>query len=142
MGEDPVQVGVKSLNGHLLFRGALDEIQEEDRGGFLHTRAQLGGTGRWAKSRAELTIKNEVMLCTIDGQLRTVFPDLVCMLEPQTGRGIMSSELHKGMELFVVGVGCHPRMREALKDPVGAQALSPARFGHPDVVYRPIEDLV
>ncbi len=140
--EDPIQVAVKSLNGHLLFRGALEEIQEEDRGGFLHTRARLAGTDRWADSKSELTIKNEVMLCTIDGQVKTVFPDLLCILEPQTGRGIMTSELHVGMELVVVGAACHLRMREALKDPVGAKALSPARFGHPSVVYRPIEDLV
>jgi hypothetical protein len=141
-GEDPVQVAVKSLNGHLLFRGVLEEIQEEDRGGFLHTRAQLVGTDRWAKSKSELTIKNEVMLCKIDGQVKTVFPDLLCILEPQTGRGIMTSELHVGMELVVVGTACHPRMREAVMDPTGAKALSPARFGHPEVVYRPIEDLI
>ncbi len=140
-GGDPVEVGVKMLNGQLLFRGVVEEIQEEDRGGFLHTRARLAGADRWAQSSSELTIKNEVMLCMIDGKIRTVFPDLLCLLEPATGRGVMTSELRKGMELFVVGVACHPRMREALQDPIGAKALGPARFGHPDVVYHPIEEL-
>ncbi|MFB0535387.1 MAG: hypothetical protein ACETWR_10425, partial [Anaerolineae bacterium] len=62
--------------------------------------------------------------------------------EPGTGRGVMSIEVGVGTPLALVGVPCHPRLRQAIQSEVGARAFSPARYGHPDLTYRPIESLV
>ena len=138
-GEDPVAAAVQALNGHLLLYGQIQEMQEQDREGFYVTVAELQGTRDWSGREAKLTIKNETMLLHLDGKEAVIFPDLICMLEPGTGRGLMSVELHPGMELAVAGVPCHPRLREAAQDEVGRQSLSPARFGYPDLAYRPLE---
>jgi len=37
---------------------------------------------------------------------------------------------------------CHPRLRQAARSEVGARAFSPARYGHPELTYQPIESLV
>jgi uncharacterized protein len=141
-GKDPIQVTVDALGGYYLFNGKIVVLNEEDRGGFLNTYAKIAGTGRWEGSVCELAIKNELMLCIIDGQVRTVFPDLLCPVDPTTGRGIMSVELEPGKELAIVGAPVDERVREARRDPIGAKSLSPSRFGYPDVEYVPIEDLV
>ena len=64
------------------------------------------------------------------------------MLEPSTGRGIMSVELEHGTEVVLLGAAAHPRLRDAATGSVeGRTAFSPARYGRPDLVYRPIEQL-
>ena len=84
---------------------------------------------------------NEAMLLSLDGKTAVIFPDLICMLEPETGRGLMSVELHTGMEIAVLGVPCHPRLREAVQDETGRRSFAPARYGYPELDYRPMEEL-
>jgi uncharacterized protein len=89
----------------------------------------------------QIVIKNEAMALFIEGQLATIFPDLVCILDPQTGSGLMSAELREGQDLALVVAACHPRLRGALASDVAQRAFSPARFGLPQFDNRPIAEL-
>jgi DUF917 family protein len=82
------------------------------------------------------------MALFVDGALRVVFPDRVLMLEPATGRGIMSVELAVGLDVVLLGAPAHPLLREAATgSDQGRAAFSPARYGRPDLDFRPIEEL-
>jgi DUF917 family protein len=110
--------------------------------GFYFTVATLVGTDEWTGQAARLVIKNETMLLTVNDQVKAIFPDLVCLLESGTGRGVMSVEVRVGTPLALVGAPCHSRLRQALHSEVGARAFSPARYGYPELAYKPIESLV
>jgi DUF917 family protein len=110
--------------------------------GFYFTVATLAGSGGWTGQAAQLVIKNETMLLTLNEQVKAIFPDLVCLLEPGTGRGVMSMEIQVGTPLALVGLPCHPRLRRSARSEMGARAFSPDRYGRPDLVYQPIESLV
>lgn len=140
-GENPVEVVAGTINGFPLFEGAICQIEGEDRGGFYIVNVALNGQGDYKGSQARMVIKNETMALWIDGSLKAVFPDLVCMLDPRSGEGIMSADLAEGQELFLLGVPCHPRLREGLSNPVAAEAFGGARYGHPEVDYTPLEEL-
>ncbi|MGB9299239.1 MAG: DUF917 domain-containing protein [Anaerolineae bacterium] len=141
-GHDPVAAATGVLGGVVLFTGSVARAQEEERMGFYYTVVDLHGTGSDEGRIARLVIKNETMLLSIGGSTKAIFPDLVCLLEPGTGRGVMSLELAQGKALTLVGVRCHERLREALGSEVGACAFSPARYGYPELEYQPIEELV
>jgi DUF917 family protein len=141
-GHDPVAAATDVLKGVSLFTGFVERLEEEEKMGFYYTVAHLKGTGPEEGRVARLVIKNETMLLSVDDEIKAVFPDLVCMLEPGTGRGIMSIELAEGMPLALVGVRCHQRLREAVESQTGALAFSPARYGYPELKYQPIETLV
>ncbi|MCJ7619727.1 MAG: DUF917 domain-containing protein [Anaerolineae bacterium] len=141
-GQDPIATATEVLDGVPLFSGSVVRLQEEEKMGFYYTVVDLHGTGSDKGRVARLVIKNETMLLSIEGSIKAIFPDLVCMLERGTGRGVMSVELAEGMALTLVGVRCHERLREALVSEVGACAFSPARYGYPDLEYQPIEELV
>jgi len=64
------------------------------------------------------------------------------MIDSKTRKGLMTINIKSGMEMAVVGVPAHERLRECLKTEVGREAFSPARFGFPEVKYEPIEVLV
>ena len=140
--EDPVAVATEALGGVLLFSGSVASVEEEEKMGFYYTVVDLSGAGAHEGLAARLVIKNETMLLSIEGSVRAIFPDMVCLLEPSTGRGVMSVELAEGKAISLVGVRCHARLREALQSEEGARAFSPARYGFQDLQYRPIEDLV
>lgn len=141
-GDDPVASAIKTLDGVLLLTGVVERLQEDEKMGFYFTVVDLKGTGQHDGSIARLVIKNETMLLSIDDAVKAIFPDLICMLEPGTGRGVMSVQLKEGTSLALVGVRCHQRLREGLQTDVGALAFSPSRYGYPELEYQPIETLV
>ena len=141
-GRDPVATVAGQLGGAILHTGVITAMAEEESLGFYYTTARLRGGGRFAGQEAELVIKNETMMLSINGKPKAYFPDLVLLLEPGTGRGMMSIELRVGHQVSLVGLPCHPRLREAALSPEGQRAFSPARYGRAQDAYRPIESLV
>lgn len=140
-GDDPVEAAIRVLNARRLFSGEITHMNEEESLGFYFTVATIADSGAFGGKTARLVIKNETMLLEIEGKVRSIFPDPVLLLEPGTGRGIMSIELRVGSKLVLAGMPCHPRLREAVLDQVGRESFSPARYGRADLAYRPFEEL-
>ena len=140
-GTDPVAAVAREVGGKLLFQGEITTMQEAEAIGFYFTTVGLQGRGGLAQHKAELTIKNETMYLAIDGAPRAYFPDLVLMLDPESGRGLMSVELSVGRSVSLVVTACHPRLREAVLSGKADASFSPARYGRPDDHYRPLEEL-
>jgi DUF917 family protein len=139
---DPVGTVTTTLGAVHLFGGRVSSLAEEERQGFYFTTVHLDGSGPHAGGRARLIIKNETMALFRDDRPVAIFPDAILLVEPGTGRGIMSIELAPGMPVELLGVPAHPRLREAATTTAqGRAAFSPGRYGQPDLVYRPIEEL-
>jgi DUF917 family protein len=141
-GADPVAPLVDLLGATRAFAGRIENMVEEERAGFYFTVAMLGGQGDYTGQTARLIIKNEAMLFLREDKPRAMFPDSIYMLEPGTGRGYMSVELKVGMEILVLTAPCHPRLRAAAQTAIGRRALGPARYGHPDLEYCPVAELL
>jgi uncharacterized protein len=140
-GGDPIDVIARELIAKRLFSGEITRLDEGESLGFYLTLATLQGAEPYRGQTARLAIKNETMLLEVEGRPRAIFPDSVLLLEPKTGRGIMSIELKVGSRLELVGMPAHSRLQEAVASEVGAQAFSPARYGRPELVYRPMREL-
>ncbi len=140
-GAEPVAAVTAEVGGKLHFAGHIESLKEEEALGFYFTTARLMGDHGDSGHTAELVIKNETMHLAIDGRSRVFFPDLVLMLDPETGRGLMSVELAVGRQVALVAVPCHPRLRQAVLSKRAEAAFSPARYGRPNDHYRPMEEL-
>ncbi len=140
-GVDPVNAVMAEMGALELFRGQVTQVKGEDVGGFYITSVALRGRGPSAGRKAKLVIKNETMALWLDARLRAVFPDLVCLLDPATGRGIMSVEIVRGREMVLAGTPCHPVLRAGLSSETGKAAFGGYRYGHPELEYAPLEDL-
>jgi len=77
-----------------------------------------------------------------DGKPVVMFPDLICLQDPLTGHGVMSASLKKGLKVVVTAVAAHERLRHAGSTEIGKKAFSPERYGHPELEYKPIEDII
>jgi DUF917 family protein len=138
---DPVEAFIEAVHGTEIFRGAIRTMRGEERGAFYHVRAVVKGVDRYQKRTMEVVFKNETMMARVNKKLVSVFPDLLCMLDPRSGRGVMTANLRPGKRVVFVGVPAHERLRECLKTELGQEAFAAARYGYPKVKYRPIETL-
>ena len=130
----------EEIGGRIAFLGVVKGIRDEETMGFLVQTVTIEGQGDYTSSSLEVLIKNEFMMAIKDGKVGCVFPDLILMID-ENGNGIMSSELTVGQRVWVVIAPCHPRLRAAAQTLEGKEALSAARFGQPNVLYRPVESL-
>ena len=139
--KDPIEAFMQAVHGIEIFKGAIRSMRGEDRGGFYHVKAAVKGLDKYKGKTMEVVFKNETMMAHVNKRLVSVFPDLLCMLDPRSGRGVMTANLRPGTKVVFVGVPAHERLRECLKTKLGQQAFGAARFGYPNVKYRLMETL-
>lgn len=141
-GTNCLQVIADHLGGRHIFTGEVTDLTPRQMEGFYGTTVRLEGNEMPGPRAVELVIQNETMILRVDGHLAVVFPDLVCMLDPSSGRGILSTELRRGLPVALVAAPCHSRLREAAASEPGRRSLAPVTFGFPDITYQPVEHLL
>jgi DUF917 family protein len=138
---DPVAVLRETLSGTLyshlrvLFRGKVTDVERRTSEGFTRGRALF--TGHDGRSTLELRFQNEHLIALVDGEIRCIVPDLICVLEADTAEPITTEALRYGQRVTVVGISTPDLMRT----PEALEVFGPACFGldHP---FRPVERLV
>lgn len=139
-GNNPIDAFLDVTGGSFLTRGTIDEVKGEDRAGHWHVLTRIKPTE--LKGRFEIVVKNEYMMAMSDGKPVVMFPDLICIHYPDTGHGVMSSNLKAGMEVVVTAVPAHERLRYAGSTTIGKKAFHPERYGHPELQYQPMEEII
>jgi len=138
--KDPIDAFLDIMNGQELTKGKIEEVHGEDRAGHWHVLVRIKPEN--LKGRLEIVVKNEYMMATCDGDPVVMFPDLICLHDPDTGHGIMSAALKEGMDVVVTAVPAHERLRYAGSTEIGKKAFSPERYGHPELEYKPMEEII
>jgi hypothetical protein len=137
---DPIDAFLDTMGGQILTRGRIQEVKGEDRAGHWHVLVKIKPED--LKGTFEIVVKNEYMMAMSDGTPVVMFPDLICIHSPDTGHGIMSSDLKEGLEVVVTAVPAHERLRYAGSTEIGKKAFSPQRYGHPELEYKPMEEII
>lgn len=139
-GRNPIDAFHEVMKGQTLTTGTIEKVTGEDRAGHWHVTVQIKPDDK--KGKMEVTVKNEYMMFTCDGKPVVMFPDLICMHDPKTGYGIMSSNLKEGIRVTVTAVPAHERLRHAGSTEIGRKAFHPTRYGHPELEYKPMEQII
>jgi len=126
-----------TLYSHLrvIFRGKVVDVERRTTEGFARGKAKFvsfdGG------SQMEVQFQNENLIAVVDGQVRCIVPDLICVLESDTAEPITTEGLHYGQRVTVVGISTPAMMRT----PEALNVFGPACFGL-DAPFQPVEDLI
>jgi DUF917 family protein len=122
--------------GKRLFTGKIGDVQRRLLGGFARGVLMIEGTGGDAGSRLVVDIQNENLIArTADGGILAVVPDLICIVDQESGEPITTELLRYGLRVVVLGI---PAPAE-LKTPAALGVVGPAAFGYPDVPFIPME---
>ncbi|AGI66794.1 putative DUF917 family protein [Octadecabacter antarcticus 307] len=127
----------KDLNGFRLFEGRVMDVNRRTTGGFARGTAIIEGLDGFAGRKIQLHFQNEFLVAQTDaGEPLAMTPDLICLLDLETGVPITTETMGYGFRVIVFGLPCDPVWRSEH----GLQLVGPSYFGY-EHNYVPIEDL-
>ncbi|PZN13229.1 MAG: DUF917 domain-containing protein [Bacillota bacterium] len=117
-----------------LFEGKVVDVERRTREGFAVGQAVIHGLGRFRGSELVIRFQNEHLVAIQDGEVIASVPDLICVLDHETGLAITTERIRYGQRVTVVGLPTPEIMRtdEALK------VWGPRAFGY-DIPFVPLE---
>lgn len=131
---DPVAAVASQVPARHLFSGKVTDVTRRTEGGFARGEARLSGTGQWQGHELSLRFQNEHLLAELDGAVVASVPDLICVLDAETGSPVTTEALRYGFRVAVLGMPSHPRWRT----PQGLDLVGPRYFGY-DHDFVPVE---
>ncbi|MBQ0827553.1 DUF917 domain-containing protein [Streptomyces tagetis] len=130
---DPVAAAAGELGGRTVFQGKLVDVRRTTEGGFARGHAVLDGLGTDLGGRMDVSFQNENLVAERDGTVVASVPDLICVLDTDTGEPVTTETLRYGLRVSVVVAPCDPRWRT----PEGLALAGPGYFGY-DHAYVPV----
>lgn len=133
--DTPVATLIETLRGVRLFDGEIVSCTRKEEGGFMWGEIELVGFGKFAGEIYKLWYKNENLIGWRNGRLDVTTPDLIALVDAQTGKGIYNwrddSLIHK-RQCTVIGRRADPLWLS----PRGLELFGPRHFGF-DFDYLP-----
>ncbi|MCX4963731.1 DUF917 domain-containing protein [Streptomyces sp. NBC_00654] len=123
---DPVAAARNLLSGTHLLTGKVIDVSRRTEGGFARGRARVEGVGTDAGRTLELDFQNEHLLATRDGETVATTPDLICVLDTDSGDPVTTEGLRYGLRISVLAAPCDPRWTS----PGGLELAGPRYFGY------------
>lgn len=118
---DPVSAVVAQLGGREVGAGKVVDVARATTSGFARGTAIIEGA-----SRIELSFQNEHLVATVDGTVRVTTPDLIVVLEHDTGAPITTEGLRYGQRVRVIAAPADERWHS----PGGLELVGPSYFGY------------
>ncbi len=117
----------------LIFDGKIVDLERSTHKGFSGGTCSLealdGGT-----SRASVVFQNENLVVRVDGQMRAIVPDLICIIDRETAEPIPTQSLKYGQRVAVIGLSAPAKMRTR----AALECFGPEAFQLPEK-FVPIE---
>lgn len=121
--------------GRIIWSGKIADMRRETVNGFSMGTAKIEGLGPH-HGVMEIEIQNENLIARVDGKVRAIVPDLICIMDSETAEPITTENLRYGQRVTVMAVSVPALMRT----PEALAVFGPSCFGLKES-YIPIEEL-
>jgi DUF917 family protein len=135
-GDDPVSGLIRELDARCLLRGRVDDVERRTTGGFVRGSVLVAGLGEDADRLLRIEIQNENLVALEEGRVLASVPDLIVVLDSQSGEAISTERLRYGQRVTAIAFPCDPVWRT----PAGLEVAGPRAFGY-DFDYVAVEEL-
>jgi DUF917 family protein len=121
--EDPIEAILKAEHGKRLFAGKIIEVERRTTEGFLRGRTWIEGQGR---DRIQIDFQNEWIVVWSEGAPLASTPELICVLDSDTGEAIGTEMIRYGQRVTVILLPSP----EIFLTPRGLEHVGPRAFGY------------
>jgi DUF917 family protein len=118
---------------HLIDAKIVD-LKRHLRGGFSVGEIGLDGIDGHAGEQAKVVFQNEFLMFERNSSVEVCVPDLIVILDVDSGRAITTEVLRYGQRVAILALPCHP----LLATPQALAVVGPQAFGLDGVEYRPL----
>lgn len=136
-GDPFVRELLRKLAGHRLFKGKVVDVERRVEGGFTRGEAKLEGMSEWKGDFLTLCFQNEYLAALVKDRPLASTPDLLCLLDQETGEPITTERLRYGMRVQLIALPCHDKWRTKK----GIEVAGPRSFGYP-FDFQPVEQRI
>ncbi len=136
-GSNPAVGVMDHMKSKVLFKGKVTDILRRTTAGFAKGEATFQGLDEFSGKSFKVRFQNENLMATLDGKPVAMVPDLISVLDLESGLPITTEGLRYGNRALVLGSPCDPKFRTL----EGLKLVGPRYFGY-DLDYLPVEDLV
>ncbi|MEM8730571.1 MAG: DUF917 domain-containing protein [Pseudomonadota bacterium] len=133
--QDPIAEICRVENGRMLFTGKITDLKRRLTGGFVRGDVQLTGIDAHSSETGSVLLQNENLVFFHDGEMECCVPDLVLVLDIDTGEAITTEMLRYGQRVAIVALPCH----DLLRSPRALEVVGPKAFGL-DLIYTPLKE--
>jgi hypothetical protein len=131
---DPVEAVRAVTDGFLIWRGKVSDVSRRTVSGFARGEVTIAGLDEWSGRTLSIGFQNEFLIARDGDDVLTVTPDLISILDAETGEPITTETLRYGFRVVVLAIPGDPHWRSD----AGLQVVGPAYFGY-DVPFTPVE---
>lgn len=123
------------VGGFQIFKGKIVDVERRTVAGFARGEATFEGIDEYSSHTLKLNFQNENLVAILNGEIVVSVPDLITVLEAETGEPITTEGLRYGFRVVVLGIPCDPKWRS----PEGLALVGPRYFGY-EIDYIPVEE--
>ncbi len=123
------------VGGFQVFKGKIVDVQRRTEKGFARGEAIIEGVDEYDTQTLKLQFQNENLVAIVDGEIMVSVPDLITLLDTETGEPITTEGLRYGFRVTVLGIPCNEKWRT----PEGLDLVGPRYFGY-DIDWVPVEE--
>ena len=134
---DTIDAVIGVTGGFRIFRGKITDVRRATVKGFARGEAVLEGTGPFAGQTCRVQFQNEHLVAQTESRVLASTPDLICMLDAESGEPITTEGLRYGFRIELLGIPCDARWRT----PKGLELVGPQYFGY-DFPFIPVEERI
>lgn len=128
---------VRKVNGWFLFKGIVAAKETEDKDGYYWGVHTINGLDEFSGQTFKIWFKNENHISWKNDKTFVTSPDLIIVVDMNTGEPITNTNLKINDRVGVIGI----KAKEIFRTEKGLDILGPKHFGF-DWSYRSIETLV
>jgi len=129
---DPIDAILRATRGSQVFRGTISDVDRKTQDGFARGVVRFTGTDQSKGTRLSIHFQNENLVAESDGEVVASVPDLIAVLDAETGTPFTTERLRFGSRAVVISIACHRKWRTQK----GLEVVGPGYFGYP-FTYRP-----
>lgn len=123
---DPIAAILAEAGGTFLMTGKVTDIGRRIDGGFVRGTLTVAGLGADAGRTLVIDIQNEYLVATEGDKRIAMVPDLICIVDPETGRPIGTEEQRYGLRVAILSLAA-PAL---LRTDVALALMGPRAFGY------------
>ena len=133
-GEDPIEAILGTCPGKILFNGKIADVDRRTTAGFARGSLSIQGLADYDGEQLAIEFQNENLIARRDGQVVCTVPDLICVVDSETGEPVTTELLRYGLRVTVLGLPAP----DLWTTPEGLAVAGPRVFGY-DTDFSPIQ---
>jgi uncharacterized protein len=134
--DSPVAALIAEIGAIRLITGKVSDVERRTAEGFVRGSVVIEGIGDDAGRLIRIELQNEHLVAVEHGRVTASVPDLITVLDSETGEAISTERIRYGQRVTVIAFPCDPVWRTDR----GIAAAGPRAFGY-DFDYTPVEEL-